>query len=76
MAISWNLREFLVIEFGIKCNDGDSSSYLWDAVVDEDRGDGDVAADPVGDVRPVGPQRVGVILQPAALDTEPAEKSV
>ena len=53
-----------------------SSSYLWYAVVDEDWRDGYVAADPVGDVRPVCPQRVGVILQPAALDTEPTGKSV
>lgn len=45
--------------------------YLWNAVVNEDRGDGDVAADPVGHIRPVLPERVGVVLHPTALDTKP-----
>ena len=38
-----------------------SALYLRNTVVYKDRGDGDVAADPVGDVRPVGPESVGVV---------------
>ena len=46
--------------------------YLWYAVVYEDWGDGDVAADPVRHIRPVLPERVSVVLHPTALDTKPA----
>ena len=47
------------------------SSHLWDAVVYECGVDGVVAAHPVGHIRPVPPESVGVVLHPATLDPEP-----
>ena len=51
----------------------DSEYYLWYTVVYEHRGDGDVATHPVGHIRPVGPQGVGVVLHPTALDSKSAK---
>lgn len=60
-----------ILQLCINLLKGDNS-YLRQTVVDEDRLDGEVAADPVGHVScPVPPESMSIVLDPTALYSEP-----
>ena len=61
-----------ILQLCINLLKSDNISNLRQTVVDEDRLDGEVAADPVGHVSsPVSPESVSIVLDPTALYSEP-----
>ena len=63
-----------ILQLCINLLKSDNISNLRQTVVDEDRLDGEVAADPVGHVSsPVSPESVSIVLDPTALYSEPGD---
>ena len=58
----------LLVEFIFRIN----NNYLWKTIVDENRLDWEVAADPVCHIpSPVSPESVSIVLDPTALYPKP-----